>query len=73
MQIHLVFYVSLLKPYILNILSNWVEEAPPLIEWVTEEGLNEQKWEVEEILKSHVHCRKLQYYIKWWGYIGADT
>ena len=53
MRIHVVFHVSLLELYHDNTLPHWVKEPPPPIREVTEEGVNEQEWEVKEILLSH--------------------
>ena len=31
-----------------------------------------EEWHVEEILDSHIHCRHLQYLVKWVGYDRPD-
>ena len=63
MNIHPVFHVSLLEPYV---GSNRTEDAPPpvLVE-------DEEEYEVEQVLDSRLHYRRLQYLVKWKGY--SDT
>ena len=54
MQVHPVFHVSLLELYHANTIPSWVEPPPPPIGKITEQGLDEREWEVEEILKSRI-------------------
>jgi hypothetical protein len=49
MKIHLVFHVSLLKPYHVSIIPRRTHEPPPPI---VVDG--EQKYEVKEILDSRI-------------------
>ena len=72
MQVHPVFHVSLLKPYCVNTLADWVEPPPPPIGIVTDQ-IDEREWEVEEILKSRKRRGALQYLVKWKGYSGPDS
>ena len=52
MHIHLVFHISLLKPFILNTIKGQVMKPSDLIKKITDKSLNKQEWEVKEILKS---------------------
>jgi hypothetical protein len=67
MRIHPVFHVSLLTPYKANTIPGRQQApAPPVVIDGNEE------WEVEKILDSRIHYRKLQYYVDWKGYTPAD-
>jgi hypothetical protein len=63
-KIHNAFHASLLLPYqeTKEHGRNFLEPLPELIE-------GQPEWEVEEILNSRLHRRKLQYLIKWKGYL----
>jgi len=67
-KIHPVFHVSLLTPYKVNTLPGRHQAPAPLPDII--DGNNE--WEVEKILDSRIHYRKLQYYVDWKGYTPAD-
>jgi len=63
-QLHLVFNVVKLTPALEDpITGRRMEDHLPLI---VIDG--EVEWEVEEILDSHWHWRRFQYFIKWKGY-----
>jgi hypothetical protein len=68
MRIHPVFHVSLLSPYRANTIPGRQQApAPPPI---VIDGNDE--WELEKILDSRIHYRKLQYYVDWKGYTPAE-
>jgi hypothetical protein len=68
MKIHPVFHVSLLSSYRPDTIPGRQQAPPPPP--VVIEGNDE--WEVEKILDSRVHYRKLQYYVDWKGYTPTD-
>jgi len=69
--VHPVFHVSQLKPAIPNIILDWIQPPPPLVEV---DG--EPEFEISEILDSKVDRRrrmcKLLYLVHWSGYEGTD-
>ena len=67
MRIHNVFHVSLSEPCDLPRDSTALL-FPPLIKVDSEEG-----YEVKEILDSKTYCGKLQYLVKWLGYLVTDN
>lgn len=70
MQIHPVFHVSLLKPYV---------ETPPGIERNIEKPPDpvihneELEYEVDKILDKRIHRRRVEYLVKWKGYPEYDS
>lgn len=68
LRIHPVFHVSLLEKYIPNTFENRIQEPPPPL---VIEG--EEEFEVEAILDSRLHYRKLQYLVKWLGYPSSEN
>lgn len=67
MQIHPVFHMSLLEPLRENTLPGQVEEPPPPIGTITDEGVDTREREVEEILDSRKRRGHLQYLVSWVG------
>jgi hypothetical protein len=67
-KIHNAFHASLLLPYheTKEHGHNFLEPSPELIE-------GQPEWEVENILDSRQHRRKLHYLIKWKGYSNAHN
>jgi hypothetical protein len=69
--IHLVFHVSQIEPSIPNVIPNWTQSLPPLVEI---DG--EPEFEIAEILDSKTdrqRCNcKLLYLVRWSGYEGTD-
>ena len=67
-KIHNAFHASLLLPYqeTKEHGRNFLEPLPELIE-------GQPEWEVEKVLDSRLHRRKLQYLIKWKGYSEAHN
>jgi hypothetical protein len=63
MQIHPVFHVSLLEHAANDPFPGQTSPPPPP---VIVDG--EEEWEVERILDSRLHYRRLQYLVKWKGY-----
>ena len=63
MKVHLVFYVSLLKPYGESSFLRRVQSPPPSIEIKNHEG-----YEVDKILDSRRRWNKLDYFVHWSGY-----
>lgn len=63
MNIHPVFHISLLKPYVANTIEGRVEEKPEPIEL---EG--ETEWEVDDILERRKRRGKIEYLVSWKGY-----
>ena len=62
LRVHNVFHVSLLEPYNVNQIPNRVTTPPPP---VIVDGYEEH--EVDSVLDSRVHYRRLQYLVKWSG------
>ena len=65
-KIHYVFYPNLLQKALTNLLTNQVNEPPPLV--IIN---NKKKWEVKDILDARSHQGKLQYRVKYVG-LGED-
>jgi hypothetical protein len=68
--IHPVFHISMLEPFVPNVIPNRTPSPPPPVEI---EG--ELEYEVAQILDSKLDRRKrvqLQYYVQWSGYQGTD-
>ena len=65
MKIHNVFHISLLKPC--EQRGDSIAPPPPI------EVDSEEKFEAKEILDSRVRHGKLQYLIKWLGYLDTDN
>ncbi|CAG8754581.1 6705_t:CDS:1, partial [Racocetra persica] len=63
LRIHLVFHVSLLKPYYPSEFRDEVRKKPPEI---ATEGPEEH--EVKAILDKRTYYRRLQYLVKWKGH-----
>jgi hypothetical protein len=66
LRIHPVFHVSLLELHRAD--SNREQEPPQPLEVDGEEY-----WEVEKILSSRIHRKKLQYLVKWLGFSDAHN
>ena len=64
MKIHNIFYISLLKPCD-------TKGKTPLLFPIDMEG--EEEYEVKKILNSRIHYGKLQYLVKWLGYLHTDN
>ena len=69
MKIHPVFHVSLLEPVLENNIPGRFQEPPlPII------LNNQEEYEVENIIDSHLVHNKLEYLVDWKGYdISART
>ncbi len=65
-NIHDVFHVSLLEPY--HTVEGHAPPTPPLIEVDAEDQAK-----IEEVLDSRMHYGKLQYLVKWLGYLVLDN
>ena len=63
MKIHNIFHISLLQPYQDNRFPSQIQKPPPAVEI---DG--EPEYELDEIIDSRLHYRKLQYRAKWTGY-----
>jgi hypothetical protein len=59
---HPIFHISLIKPVSEDPIAHPIKQPTPPIKV---EG--EEEWEVEEILKSRMFCKQLQYLIHWKG------
>jgi len=57
------FHVSLLEPYHMFTILEWIHNPPPLVEVD-----NEQKYEMEDISDSRIFNHQFQYFIHWHGY-----
>ena len=68
LKIHPVFHVDRLTPWGGNDING---KLPPPPEPVEVEG--EEEYEVEEIVDSRFHRRKLQYLVKWKGYDDSEN
>ncbi|KAG8929440.1 hypothetical protein FRC01_004339 [Tulasnella sp. 417] len=68
MKIHPVFHVSLLTPYEADTIPGRIQPLPPP---VIVNG--EEEYEVDKILNSRYHRRKLKYLIKWKGYDDSEN
>lgn len=64
MKIYNVFYILLLEPY--DTKSKTLPSSPIDVE-------KEKEYEVKEILDSHIYYGKLQYLVKWLGYLHTDN
>ena len=67
-KIHLVVNVSHVCPYVKPQIPQQTTTTPPPIEI---EG--EFEYEVKQILDSRLYCGKLQYLVKWLGYMEEHT
>src|SRR5688572_1794554 len=65
--LHPVFHVSLLEPYIENKLDDRYEPAPHPVEIV-----NDNQYEVEQVIDVCLKDNKLQYLLHWKGFGIAD-
>ena len=65
-KIQNVFYISLLEPYTDTFKPN---NSPPSL--IKVEG--QKKYKVKKILDSCIHYNKLQYFVKWMGYLYSDN
>ena len=65
-NIHPVFHISLLKPYIVSQRFTNREPPRPPPHIITNNG--DEKFEVETILRKRNHRRKIEYLVKWKGY-----
>ncbi|HEV7738366.1 MAG TPA: hypothetical protein VGO47_13460, partial [Chlamydiales bacterium] len=68
--IHPVFHISMLEPFVPNVIPNRTSSPPPPVEI---EG--ELEYEVAQILDTKIDRRKriqLQYYVQWSGYQGTN-
>ena len=63
MKIHNMFSPDKLQKAADNPLPGQVQEPPEPVEINDDE-----EWEVKQILDSHIHQRKLQYWVKWFGF-----
>src|SRR5882724_13177976 len=63
---HLVFSVTLLRPYNMDTITEWVQQDPPSPPPVVKDGAKE--YEVEQILDSQLFRGKLEYLVHWKGY-----
>ena len=67
MKIHNVFHVSLLE--LCNLPRDGTAPPSPLPIKVN----GKEKYKVKEILNSKIYCGKLQYLVKWLGYLDTDN
>ncbi|MBW0550029.1 hypothetical protein O181_089744 [Austropuccinia psidii MF-1] len=61
-SIHPVFHISLLEAVKTSMIPNWHQEPPPPI------TIEEEKWEVSQVLDSNLKRRKLCYLVEWKGF-----
>ncbi|MBW0467066.1 hypothetical protein O181_006781 [Austropuccinia psidii MF-1] len=61
-SIHPFFRISLLKPVKTSKIPNWNQEPPPPI------LIEEEEWEVSQILDSKIKRGKLWYLVEWKGF-----
>ena len=61
-RLHDVFHISLLTPVRENLFEGRIIPPPPPI---VVEGIEEL--EVQEVLDSRIHCKRLQYLVRWTG------
>ena len=69
LKIHPIFHVSLLAPYVENLIEGRSQPNPPPIVLDDE---NRPLFEVEQIIDSRIYRRQLQYLIHWKGYAECD-
>ena len=68
MKVHPMFHVSLLEPYQLSTIPDHTRPLPsPIV------VKSESEYEVEEILDSKYHYKRLFYLVKWKGYNPCDN
>jgi hypothetical protein len=67
-DIHPVFHVSLLEPYISNTIPDRIPKPPPPV--IIN---NDQEYEVETVLDSRYYKRQLQYYVLWKDYPSSES
>ncbi len=65
-NIHDVFHVLLLEPY--HTVEGRTLQPPPLIKVD-----NEDQAKIEEVLDNRMHYEKLQYLVKWLGYLVSNN
>ena len=63
---HPIFHVNKLYPFKGNLVNGLLPEPPAPVEWEDED---EPEYEVEKILDSRYRWRRLEYRVKWKGYI----
>jgi transposase InsO family protein len=66
-QMHDVFHVDLLEPYIANSIEGRIVPPPPPVSVIDESGEHDE-YEVEEVLDSRIRHGKLEYLVHWKGY-----
>ena len=69
-QVHLVFHVSCLKVYQENPVD-FQDRDPLQLPPEVIQGVDE--WEVEEVLVKRKHYGKIQYLVKWLGYLTSEN
>jgi hypothetical protein len=67
-QVHPVFHVSMLEPFLDNLIPNWTLSPPPPVEID-----NKLEYKVTTIVDSRIFRGKLQYRVEWLGYEEADA
>jgi hypothetical protein len=70
-QIHDVFHVDLLEPFVANRIQGRIVPPPPPESVIDESGVHDE-FEVEEVLDSRLRRGKLEYLVHWKGYGIAD-
>jgi hypothetical protein len=66
-QMHDVFHVDLLEPFIENTIEGRIVPPPPTVSVTDESGVHDE-FEVEEVLDSRLRRGKLEYLVHWKGY-----
>jgi hypothetical protein len=67
-QVHPVFHVSMLEPFLDNLIPNRTLSPPPPVEID-----NKLEYKVTAIVDSRIFCSKLQYRVEWLGYEEANA
>ena len=71
-QMHDVFHVSLLEPYIANAIPDRHVPPPPPMLMTSVDGSSAEEYEIEEIVASRIRYNRTEYLVHWKGYSIVD-